>query len=162
MAAVDYFLKIEGIDGESTDKAHIKWIEVDSFSFGASQTGSFSAGGGGGAGKVQFQDFHFTSRVSKASPNMFLKCATGEHIKEGTISCRKAGGDQQKDFMFIKMTDVMVTSYQTGGSGNVVPTDQVSLNFTKIEFSYAPQDPTTGQLLPAVITGWDLKANKKV
>ena len=156
--AVDAFLKIDGIDGESRDEAHKDSIEVESFSWGVSQSGSFAFGGGGGSGKAQFQDLHFTSKTSKASPKLFLKCATGEHIKEATITFRRAAG--QQDFMFIKLTDVLISSYQTSGNGDV-PDDAASLAFAKVNFSFSPQD-ATGKLLPAVNAGWDLKANKAV
>ena len=64
----DFLLEIDGIKGETTDNKHEGTIEIESFSWGASNTGSMSAGGGGGAGKVNFQDLHFTTRVNKASP----------------------------------------------------------------------------------------------
>lgn len=158
--AVDYFLKIDGIEGESQDAKHKGEIEVDSFSWGLSQTGAAGAGGGGGAGKVQFQDFHFTAVESKASPNLFIKCASGEHIKVATLTGRRAGQNPQ-EFMHIKLEDVLISSYQNGASGEALPGDQVSFNFAKIGFSFVPQD-ATGKLLPAVQTGWDLKQNKKV
>ena len=96
MAAVDYFLKIDGIDGESMDHKHMGEIQIESWSFGETQAGSHSSGGGGGAGKVQMQDFHFVMKVSKASPKLFLACATGQHIKKAVFVCRKAGKDQQE------------------------------------------------------------------
>ncbi len=159
--AVDYFLKFDGVEGDSSDAKHKNEIEIESFSWGATQTGTFG-GGGAGAGKVQFQDFHFVTRVSKASPTLFLKCASGEHIKIATLSARKAGQAQQ-DFMHIKIEDVLVSSYQSGGSAgsDAVPTDQVSLNFAKIEFSYAVQR-ADGTLDAPVKAGWDIKLNKKV
>ncbi len=89
--ASDYLLKIEGIKGESTDSKHKDEIEIESFSWGATQPGTFSTGGGGGAGKVSFQDLHFTSRVSVASPNLMVACASGQHIKVATLTVRKAG-----------------------------------------------------------------------
>ncbi len=157
--AVDYFLKFDGVDGESQDAKHKGEIEVESFSWGLSQTGTLA--GGGGAGKVQFQDFHFNTSVSKASPKLMLACATGEHIKSATLTCRKAGG-QQQDFMHIKMSDVLISSYQSAGSAGVVtPSDSVAINFAKIEFDYAAQRPD-GSLDAPVKAGWDLKANKKV
>lgn len=158
--AVDYFLKIDGVDGESTDKAHAKEIDLDSWSWGATQTGAAAArGAGAGAGKVSMQDFHFVMRVNKASPILMLSCATGKHIKSATLTCRKAGGDQQ-EYLKVTMTDVLVSSYQTAGAGEI-PTDQCSLNFGKIEFEYKPQK-ADGTLDSPVKTGWDLKTNQKV
>ena len=162
MAAVDYFLKIDGIDGESQDAKHKGEIDLESWSIGASQTGTHSAGGGGGAGKVSFQDFHFVMKVNKSSPKLMLACASGEHIKKAVLTCRKAGKEQQ-EFLKITLSDVLVSSYQTGGSGHgdVVPTEQISINFTKIEQEYKEQKPD-GSLGGAVTAGWDVKANKKV
>ncbi len=162
MAAVDYFLKIEGIEGESQDDKHKNEIDVDSWSWGEQQTGTHAAGGGGGAGKVHMQDFHFTMKVNKASPKLMQACASGEHIKTGTLTCRKAGKEQQ-EYLKIKMSDLLVSSYQTGGSAgsDILPSDQISANYSKIEFEYKEQKPD-GTLGGAVKGGWDLKANKKI
>jgi len=160
--ASDYLLEIDGIKGESSDKKHAGTIEIQSFSWGATNVGSHSAGGGGGAGKVAFQDLHFTTGVNKASPLLMLACASGQHIKKATLYVRKQGGEQQ-EFYTIKMEDLLVSSYQSGGSegSESVPTDQFSLNFTKIKFSYKPQKPD-GSLDSAVEAGWDVKSNVKV
>jgi type VI secretion system secreted protein Hcp len=157
----DFFLKIEGVPGESVDDKHKDEIDILSWSWGETQTGSSSRGGGGGAGKVQMQDFHFTMEANKSSPKLMLACATGEHIKTAKLTCRKAGGEQQ-EYMTITFSDVLVSSYQTGGSrGDSIPQDQVSLNFAKLEFEYKPQKKD-GTLDASIKTGYDLKANKKV
>jgi type VI secretion system secreted protein Hcp len=158
--AVDYFLKIDGIDGESTDSKHANEIEISSFSFGASNPTSFnSRGGGASSGKVSMQDFHFTMNVNKASPKLMLSCATGQHIKSATLTCRKAG-EKQVDFLIYTFTDLLVSSYQTGGTnGGIVPTDQFSLSFSKIEVDYRPQN-ADGTLGTVVHAGWDLTANQ--
>ena len=162
MAAVDYFLKIDGMEGESQDKTHKKDIELLSWSWGETQTGTHGTGGGGGAGKVQMQDMHFTFSHCNASPKLALACANGEHIKKAVLVCRKAGKEQQ-EFLKITLSDLLVSSYQTGGSGHgdLVPTDQISLNFTKIESEYKEQKPD-GSLAGAVKWGWDVKQNTKV
>src|SRR5687767_198417 len=108
MAAVDYYLKIDGVPGESSDAKHKAEIDVESWSWGATQSGKASFGGGGGAGKVQMQDFHFVMRVNKASPKLMLACATGEHIKQAVLTCRKAGGEQQ-EYMKVTMSDILVS-----------------------------------------------------
>ena len=143
MAAVDYFLKIDGIQGESKADKHKDEIDIESFSWGETQSGTFAAGGGGRAGKVSLQDFHFTMVYNKASPALFLACAQGDHIKNAILTCRKAGKEQQ-EFLKITLSDVLVSSFQTGGhgGGDVTPTDQISLNFAKIEHEYKEQDAT--------------------
>jgi len=159
--AVDYFLKIDGVAGESRDSKHKDEIELQSFSWGAHQVTPQAGGGGGGAGagKVSMQDFHFVMRTNKASPKLFLACASGQHLKSAVLTARKAGKDQQ-EFLVYKFTDLLVSGYQTGGSeGTEVPVDQVSFNFAKVQTEYRPQNPT-GQLGTAVTAGWDVKANK--
>lgn len=157
-AAVDYFLKLDGIPGESTDSKHKNEIDIESWSWGESNSGAQGGGGGGGAGKVSMQDFHFTMKVNKASPKLFLACATGQHIKDALLVCRKAGKEQQ-EYLKIKFSDLLVSSYQTGGaSESVVPTEQISLNFAKIELSYAPQKPD-GKLDSPVVHNYSLKEN---
>lgn len=156
--AVDYFLKIDGIEGESADSKHKGEIEIASFSWGAVNAGQ-RASGGGGAGKVSLQDFHFTAKTTAASPKLFLSCATGEHIKKATLTCRKAGGTQQ-EFLKIEFDDVLISSYQAGGAGGEVPTDSSSLNFAKIEFDYAVQRPD-GSIGSVIKTGWDVHLFKQ-
>jgi type VI secretion system secreted protein Hcp len=162
MAQVDYFLKIDGIDGESGDAKHKGEIELQSWSWGATNSGSHSGGGGGGAGKVAIQDIHCTMHINKASPKVMLACCNGEHIKKAVLTCRKAGKDQQ-EFLKFTFSDLLVSSYQTGGSGNssVIPVDQFSLNFAKIEQEYKEQK-ADGTLGAPVKAGWDQKANKAI
>ena len=160
MAAVDYFIKFDGIKGESADAKHKDEIDVESWSWGETHAGAAPSGGGGGAGKVSMQDFHFVMRLNRASPSLMKACATGQHIKMATLSGRKAGKGQQEHLTF-KFHDVLVSSVQTGGSEdtNVVPTDQVSFNFAKIEVEYKPEK-ADGSLGSAVQFRYDLKANK--
>ena len=160
--AVDYFLKIDGVDGESSDSKHKGEIDVYSWSWGATQSGTHASGGGGGAGKVSMQDFHFVMTVNKASPKLMLACANGQHFPKALLTCRKAGKDQQ-EYLKVTLSDLLVSSYQTGGSqtGSILPTDQISLNFAKIEVEYKEQKPD-GSLGGTVKTGYDVKQNKAV
>ena len=115
MAIFDAFLKIGDIKGESLDDKHKNEIDVMSFSWGMTQTGVSATGGGGGAGKVRMIDFCFVAKTSSASPLLMLNCANGTHIKEATLVCRKAGGTQL-EYLKIKLTDVLVSSYKPAGS----------------------------------------------
>jgi len=141
--AFDAFLKLDGIPGESRDEQYKDWIEVLSYSWGASNQAPSSLGGGAGAGKVVFQDFHFVANFSKASPELFKACASGQHIKSGVLSVRKAG-EKPLDFYKVRMTDVLVSSFQDGGSGFDVPTEQISLNFTDVALETPDQLPPKG------------------
>jgi type VI secretion system secreted protein Hcp len=164
MAAVDYFLKIDSVPGESADSKHKNEIDIESWSWGETNSGSHAGGGGGGAGKVSMQDFSFTMRINKASPKLFLACATGQHIKEALLTCRKAGKEQQ-EYLTWTFSDLLVSSYKTGGSetgeGGALPVDAITFNFAKVEIGYKPQK-ADGTLDAENKAGYDLKKNQKV
>jgi type VI secretion system secreted protein Hcp len=162
VATERWFLKLDGISGESTDVNHTDEIDVESWSWGVSNSGGGGGGGGGGSGKATFQDFQFVSRISKASPALFLACASGSHIKDALLSgVRSAGKSKGTDFLKYKLRDVMVTSHTQGDSEGVAPMEQFSLNFSKVEWSYTPTS-AAGKTQPPVSAGWDLKVNKKL
>jgi len=162
MAAVDYFLKIDGIPGESTDSKHKGEIQLNSFSMGESNSSTIgSATGGAGAGKVSFHDFNFTTKFSKASPKLMLACATGAHIKNAVVTARKNGGRGGGfEFLFVKFTEVLVNSIQSQGT-DTFPEDAVSLAFGKIEVDYKEQK-ADGSLGATTSFVWNLSANKQV
>ncbi len=155
----DTFLKIDGIQGESTDASHRGEIDILSYGWGESQTAVPSAGGGGGAGRVTMQDFRFAMHVNKASPKLFLACANGAHIKSAILTVRRpvAGAPE---FLKWSLSDVTVASYQTAINmpAGEPPTDQVSLRFARIEVEYRPVKPD-GSLDAPSKAGWDLKTN---
>jgi type VI secretion system secreted protein Hcp len=160
MAQVDYFLKFDGIKGESNDANHKDEIDVESWSWGETHAAAGHTGGGGGAGKVQVQDFHFVMQFNKASVSLMKSCATGQHIKDATLSARKAGKEQQ-EYLTIKFNDVLISSYQTGGSeGAASQIDQVSFNFAKIDVMYKPQK-ADGSLDAGIHFKYDIKAHKE-
>jgi type VI secretion system secreted protein Hcp len=161
VATIDLFLKIDGISGESQDAKHKGEIDLRSFSWGeTSESGpSRAAGGAAGAGKVAMQDFHFMTAVNKASPLLFLSCATGKHIKEAVLTARRAGKEQQ-EFLVFKFSDLLISSYQIGAEAvGEMPIDQVSFNFSRIDFEYRAQKPD-GTLASPIEAGWDVKKKK--
>ena len=157
--AADYFLQITGVPGESKDSKHKDWIDVFSWTFGESNPGTHATGGGAGAGKVQMQDVHFMTRMSKASPKLFLACANGQHMKEAKL-VGVHGGAMQQEFLTWTFSDVLVSSYQTQGSdGDDTVMDAVSLAFSKVRVEYKLQK-ADGSLDKAISAGWDLKSSK--
>ena len=159
MAAVDFFIKFDGIKGESADAKHKDEIDVESWSWGETHAGTGAPGGGGGAGKVSMQDFQFVMTLNRATPQLMKACATGRHIKTATLSARKAGKGQQ-EYLTFKFQDVLISSVQTSGSEEApVPSDSVSFNFAKIEVEYKPQK-ADGSLGSPVDFRYDLKTNK--
>ena len=157
--AMSIFARIGTIKGESRDAKHKDEIDVLSWSWGMSQSGTASPGGGAGAGKATFHDFTFTHQVDKASPLLMKACATGEHVKDATITVRKAGQGQQ-EYLTIKMTDLLVTSVSTSVSAEADATmESVVLTFAKVDLEYRPQKPD-GTLDVGVHFKYDLKAQK--
>jgi type VI secretion system secreted protein Hcp len=161
----DSFFKFSTIPGESTDHKHKEWIEILSFSWGASQAGggSHSSTGSHAGQRVDIADFSFVHTLDKASPKLFLACCTGEHINEATLELCKAGGDKQK-YMVYKMTDVLISGVRPGGSSQgaeALPLEEVSVKFAKIQLEYIPID-AKGKPQGTVPAGWDLAANKKI
>jgi type VI secretion system secreted protein Hcp len=158
--ASDIFAKIGDIKGESQDSKHKDEVEVLSWSWGVTQTGTMASGGGGGEGKASFHDFSFMHSVDKASPVLLKACATGEHIKEGTITVRKAGKGQQ-EFLIFKMNDIIITGVAPSGSGDGVgASESVTLQCAKIDVEYKPQK-ADGSLDAGVHFKYDIKGNKE-
>lgn len=157
--AVDMFLKLDKIGGESQDDGHKGEIDVLAWSWGMSQSGNMHLGGGGGSGKVAIQDISITKYVDKASATLMKYCSHGDHIGEAMLTVRKAGG-KPLEYIKIKMTDVLVSSISTGGSGGEDRlTENVSLNFAKVENVYTEQKPT-GEAGAEVEFKYDISANK--
>lgn len=157
----DMFLKLEGIEAESTDNKHKGEIEILNFSWGATQPGSSGHGGGAGVGKVQIHDFSFSKLMDKASPKLFEYCATGKHLPSIILTCRKAGGEQQ-EYLKVTMKEVIVSSFTNSGSGGAsLPVENVTLNFSTIEMEYKPQDEK-GNLGGVVKAGWNANKNVKI
>jgi type VI secretion system secreted protein Hcp len=157
--AFGIFAKIGDIKGESRDAKHKDEIEVLSWSWGVTQTGSVTHGAGGGAGKASFHDFTFTHHVDKASPLLMKTCATGTHIPEATITVRKAGKGQQ-DYLIIKMTDVLITGVALSvASDEPSGAEHVTLQAAKVNLEYKAQKPD-GSLDAGLHFKYDIKANK--
>ena len=158
--AADTFAKLGDIKGESLDDKHKDEIEVLSFSWGVSNAGSMGYGSGGGEGKATFHDLSFTHKVDKASPVLMQACATGVHLKDGTITVRKAGKGQQ-EFLIIKMADIIITHVAPSAAGDGIPTaESVALQCAKVELEYKPQK-ADGSLDAGVFFKYDIKSQKE-
>jgi type VI secretion system secreted protein Hcp len=157
--ASNIFAKIGDIKGESLDSKHKAEVEVLSWSWGVTNAAPIKGGSGAGAGKASFHDFNFTHHVDKASPVLLKACATGQHIKEATITVRKAGKGQQ-EFLIIKMSDVIITGVNASVADDAPSTaEQVALRFAKVDLEYKPQK-ADGSLDAGIHFKYDIKANK--
>lgn len=161
--ATDMFLFFEGstIKGETADNAmkskHA--IDIQSFSWGLSNSGTAHVGGGAGAGKSNFQSVSVTKGLDKASAPLKTCLLTGEHIGRAQIVFRKAAGKAPLEYLVYKMEDVMVTSYSIGGGGDS-PTESITLDFAKVAVEYKIQDEKGAGKAAGEFT-WNIKENHK-
>lgn len=160
MAAVDYFLHVDGVAGESQDAQHRGAIQLSQWRWSAYNTGTMRYGSGGGAGRARFDDFCFTMRLSTATPKLMQKLASGEHVPKAVLVCRKAG-TVPREYLRVTFEDVVVSNYTTGSveDGDVIPIERVTLNFAKVTFEYREQR-ADGTLGGAVVASHDLKQNR--
>jgi type VI secretion system secreted protein Hcp len=156
--ALDMFIDMGPIKGESRDKANKDKIDSLAWSWGMSHSGTTHTGGGGGAGKASFQDLSFTKYIDSSTNALMNALAKGKHLEEVTLMVRKAGDGQQK-YIGIKMEEVLVTSISTGGSGGEDRlTENVTLNFAKVSFAYTPQD-SKGTVAGDKTFAWNIAEN---
>jgi len=158
--AVDMFLELDGVKGESVDKAHKDKIDILGWQWGLSNSGTFHSGSGGGAGKASFTNITVTKYVDAASPNIMLFCANGKHFAKGKIIVRKAG-ENPLEYLHVEFEKALVVSYSTGGgSGDERLIENVQLNFAKVKVEYTTQSEKGGKGTPQAFA-WDIAANSK-
>lgn len=158
--AVDMFMKIDDIKGESPDETHAEAIEVLAWSWGMSQSGSAHSGTGAGTGKVSVQDLSFTKYVDRSTPVLLKQCCTGKHFKLATLIVRKAGGDKPLEYVTIELHDGLIASVNTGGSGGEDRlTENVVLNFAAFKYIYNPQQEKAGSGTGAIPMTWNIAKN---
>jgi type VI secretion system secreted protein Hcp len=154
-----FFLKVESILGESTVAGHANEIDVLAYSTGATNSGTFQYGGGGGAGKVNFQDLSFTKYVDGTSPAFLLACATGKHFATVELKGTRRKNGVLQEYLTVKMSDALVTSVSGGGTaGEQKQTENISINFSKIEFTVRKLNPDGTLGAPVTIT-WNIATN---
>ena len=157
--AINLFMKVDGADGESANAKHKNWVDIDSFSWGASQPSTMHVGGGGGAGKVTFQDLTVVAPVDKAYPAMLVHCAGGKHITKVQIAACKAGGDEM-EYYKITLDDVIVTGVNVSGSEGAQVIVNYSFQSAKVKTEYSMQNKDGSKGATSEF-GWDIKKNTK-
>ena len=159
--AVDMFLKLGDIKGESVDAKHVGEIDVLSWSWGMSLPGTPRTGSGAGAGRVSIQDISITKYFDEATPAVMLACCKGNHYKEARLTVRKAG-TKPLEYIKITMKDVLVSSVSTeGGNGDNRITEIITLNFAEYKVEYTPQKKD-GSGGAAIVAGWNIVRNVEV
>jgi type VI secretion system secreted protein Hcp len=162
--AMDMYLQLDSVTGEATRANFTGWIELDSFSFGASNPVSIGTGStGAGAGKASLSSFNVMKRTDSSSPVLFQKCCNGQHFAKASVALNKAGGTSAVKFLVYDFTELYTESIQWSGGagGDDTPAEAISFAFASINVTYTPQkvDGTAGS---AVVAGWDVKANAKI
>ncbi|HWY80858.1 MAG TPA: type VI secretion system tube protein Hcp [Roseiarcus sp.] len=144
--AVDMILELENVTGESKVQGFLNHIDISSFSWGASNSGSAHMGGGAsGGGKGNIHDMSFTKTVDNSSPILFKLCYQGKHIPTGKLHVRKAAGDEKLEYQLFVMTEVYITNVSMGdAAGNETPSESFTLTFAKIKYTYKQQSETGG------------------
>ena len=158
--ALEFYLKLDGIDGESTDSKHKDWIEVLSYSHAVEQEGASRSGGGQGTvGRANFSDFSVVKYIDKASPKIVLTCASGAHVKSAKMELCQSTKDKHP-YMKYTLSDVVISSVKPSGqqTNNQLPMEEVSMRFAKIEWEFTPMD-AGGKAQAAQKSNWDLKTN---
>lgn len=156
--AVDMFLDLDGVKGESLDKAYAGKIDILGWGWGITNTGTLHHGSGGGAGKANFENLSITKFVDAASANLMLFCANGKHFTKGKIIVRKAG-EKALDYLTVEMKKVMVVQYTTGGNGGDERlTENIVLNFQEVKVEYIMQAEGGGKGTPHAFT-WNVAQN---
>lgn len=162
MASADYYLKIDGIEGESKTEGFEKQLQIESWSWGSSNSGSAAQGSGLGTGKAVMQDFHFVVQNGKASVQLGLHNWKGTHIPNAVLTCRRTSGDgTPQTYYEVTFKECVISSFQEGGSNgsDILPMVQISFNYSKVAAVYFEQDQR-GQNTRAKTVTYDLKLNK--
>ena len=144
--AVDMILELEDIEGESKVEDFEKKIDISSFSWGASNSGSAHTGGGAsGGGKGNIHDMSLTKTVDNASPTLFKLCYQGKHIGSGKLHVRKSAGEDKLEYQLFEMTEIYITNVSMGdAAGNETPSESFTLTFAKMKYTYKQQSETGG------------------
>lgn len=160
----DAFVKIDGIEGESTDSKHSGWIEATQYKAGASQkvSSTVSSAGGATTGRVDVKPFTFTKQVDGSSPKLFQACCAGTHFNKIIIAIHRAGETEKVKFMQYELSDCIISDVTTVGGENQFPTESISIDFGKIIATYVVQKRQGGGPAGNICAGWDLQRNCKV
>jgi type VI secretion system secreted protein Hcp len=160
-AAVDAFLKIDGIQGEAADSKHRSEIDVLAWSWGVNQTATARSATGAAAGKAGVSDLKISKYVDKASVPLFTSAATGKHLKQAVLVVRKTGGKAPVEFIKVTLTDVIISSVKLANGTTDRASEEITLSYGKIKFEYTPQRPDGGADAP-ISGGYDVAGNKQM
>ncbi len=156
----DAFIRIEGIEGESTDDKHLGWIQVEDYHLSVNQRVSKTASSAGGASaeRANFSELTFTKLLDKATPKLALACAAGTHIDKIVVEICRSGKEKVK-YMAYTLTNCLITKLSTASTSGEFPMDDVAVNFGKIQWCYTQQSRAGGGAVGNIAAGWSLEKN---
>ena len=162
--AKDMFIQIKDCDGESTDKNHTNWIEMESWSWGCEQpaSGSVSTGGARTSQRVQHRPFVFTHPIDAASSRLIQACCKGKHIEKATVDLMRATGDGNSTlYMQFELNDLVITKVEvaTNAKNDGLPLERVEITYGKITWTYTQMDHKTGKAGGKITASHDLSTN---
>ena len=161
--AIDCFLELGDIKGESRDSEFPDLIDVLAWSWDVSQSGTMHLGPGGGGGKANVNDLSLTIWIDRSYPSLMQACCAGKHFPTATLTCRKAGGDRAVPYVTMEMEELLVSAVSPGGSGGDDRfTANITLNFARFKVTYTPQRPDGSADTPIGPLGFDIVANVRL
>ncbi len=162
--STNMYLKIEGIDGESSAEGHDKEIEILSWSHGFSQpTSSVRASSGATVEKANHSDISVTKYLDSASDDLIKRLWTGKQIKTATITCFRADGADDNapvQYLTVELSEVIVSNYSISGGMGDLPVENISFNYGLIKYTYKPQKKDDGTAGEQQAISYDLNKNK--
>ena len=161
--ANDYFLKIDGVDGESQQTGHTKELEMDNWSFGETQSGVSATATGSASGRVSLQEFRFSKRMDISSHKLMQHCSNGRHIKWARFTARRAGseGGVPVDYYFVDFGDLVISSYDISGTGaDGWPYETIAFSYGALVITY--KQLSKGVAQGPIQGGYDAEKNKKI
>lgn len=159
--AIDVYLQIDGIKGESQDDKHKDWIECESVNWGLIQPRSATASTGGGhtAERVEVQEVTFSKLADLSSPILMQTCAMGKTISKAKFEFMRADGNGTPVKYFeIELENVLIGAITPGIEAGSILAEHVSLKFSKVKWKYT-QQKIGGGTGGTTMGGWDLAGN---
>jgi type VI secretion system secreted protein Hcp len=156
------YLQLEGIDGESKDSAHDKWIECQSVQWGVGRGWSGAASGTGShtSGKPSFSEITFTKHLDFSSPKLMEFVASGAVIKTATLHVVKSSGEEKVSYLVYEFTNCALSGYSLSDQqGGGTPTDSFSMAYATFKMLYNQTSTAKDGAEGTVPAGWDLAAN---
>jgi type VI secretion system secreted protein Hcp len=157
------YMKIAGIEGESTDESHKEWIDLLSFSHEINRE-SKASGAARTRGGATFGDIMVVKEVDKSTPKLQEAIAMGTAFPLVEIEFTRSVGERGEDtYLKYELKNVLVSSYSFSGaaSGNPIPTDTISMTFKEIKVTYTQFDKETGERKGKVEYSWKVEEGTK-